>query len=369
MDYISEFRDSFRIKALIREIEKYSDIPLDVMEICGGHTHTIMKYGLNQILPCNIEFIHGPGCPVCVMSKERIDHAIVLARQDNVILATLGDMMRVPGSESSLLRERAEGMDVRPLYSPNDVLTIAKEHPDKRVIYFAIGFETTTPMTAFLIDACINGGLKNILFHINHVLVPPPIEAIMDSGDVRIEAFIGPGHVSTITGTGIYGPILQKYRTPVVICGFEPLDILQGIVMLLRQFREGRKAIEIQYSRAVRPDGNPKALALIDKYMDVRESFRWRGIGDIPKSGLKLRDEFKYLDAELIYREVLPDKPIDDHKVCRCGDILRGKARPYDCKVFGNACMPENPIGACMVSSEGACHAYYKYWQGMNRYE
>ncbi|MCI0469050.1 MAG: hydrogenase formation protein HypD [Nitrospirae bacterium] len=361
MDYISEFRDSAAIKLLVREIGKYSDIPLKVMEICGGHTHTIMKYGINQILPPNIEFIHGPGCPVCIMPKERIDHAIVLARQKDVILATLGDMMRVPGSESSLIKERADGIDVRPLYSPNDVLNIARDNPDKKVVYFAIGFETTTSMTAFLIDAAVKQGLKNILFHINHVIVPPPIEAIMDSANVRIKSFIGPGHVSAITGIGIYKPIVEKYKTPVVICGFEPVDILQGILMLMRQFNEGRREVEVQYRRAVRPEGNPKAISLIEKYMDIRDSFRWRGLGDIPKSGLKLRDEFKHLDAEEVYRDVLPDKPIDDHKVCRCGDILKGIARPYDCRVFGGYCTPETPIGACMVSSEGACHAYYKY--------
>ncbi|MDI6801989.1 MAG: hydrogenase formation protein HypD [Thermodesulfovibrionales bacterium] len=361
MDIIKELRDGARISALIKAIERFSDTPVNIMEICGGQTHIIMKYGLPQILPENIEFIHGPGCPVCVMPKERIDHAISLANQDNVILVTLGDMMRVPGSKSALIKERASGRDVRTVYSPIDVLKIAKENSGKRVIYFAIGFETTTPMTAALMEVSIKESFKNIFFHINHVLVPPPIHTIMQSGDVKIDAFIAPGHVSVITGTGIYKPIVEMYKTPVVVTGFEPVDILEAVLMILRQFHDKRSEVETQYRRAVRAEGNTKAQQLIDKYLAVRDTFRWRGLGDIPKSGLMIRDEFAFMDAEKVYKDILPDKSIDDHKVCRCGDILRGKAKPLNCSVFGTACTPENPLGACMVSSEGSCHAYFKY--------
>jgi len=296
MDLFKELRDKDRIKALFKEIEGLSRFSVNIMEICGGHTNTIMKYGLDQMLPESIHFIHGPGCPVCVMPKERIDQAIALANEKNVILVTLGDMMRVPGSKSSLIRERAKGRDVRMLYSPMDIPNMAKENPSKIVIYFAIGFETTAPMTAALIDSCVKDRIHNVLFHVNHVLVPPPIEAIMEGGDVKIDAFIGPGHVCVITGMGSFEPIVKKYRTPVVICGFEPLDVLRSILMILSQFIEGRRAVENQYKRAVKPDGNKKAMELMSCYFEARDMFRWRGMGDIALSAFKLKDEFKKMD-------------------------------------------------------------------------
>ncbi|MHC3993204.1 hydrogenase formation protein HypD [Thiomicrolovo sp. ZZH C-3] len=363
-DLYDGFRDPATIRMLAAQIgegAKALHEPLRIMEVCGGHTHTIMKYGLPQLLPDNIDFIHGPGCPVCIMPKERIDHAIALARMEDTILVTLGDMIRVPGSQSSLAAERAAGRDIRPLYTPMDALKIAKENPDKRVVFFAIGFETTTPMTAALLHAAIAQKVENLYFHINHVLVPPAIDAIMSDGQAKINAFIGPSHVSVITGAKIYAPLPVKYGTPVVVCGFEPVDVMQGILMAVRQQAEGRAELEIEYSRSVTMEGNVKAQQLIDTYLQPRSHFRWRGIGDIPDSALELREEFAYLDAEKVFAEVLPTEPIDDHKLCICGTILKGLAKPMECKVFGTACTPNSPLGSCMVSSEGACNAYYRY--------
>lgn len=363
-DLYDGFRDPATIRLLaeqIREEAKGLEAPLRIMEVCGGHTHTIMKYGLPQLLPENIDFIHGPGCPVCIMPKERIDHAIALARMGDAILVTLGDMIRVPGSQSSLAKERAAGYDVRPLYTPMDALKIAKENPDKKVIFFAIGFETTTPMTAALIQAMLAQKVENLYFHINHVLVPPAVDAIMSDGRAQINAFIGPSHVSVITGAKIYAPLPEKYATPVVVCGFEPVDVLQGILMMVRQKNEGRAALEIEYTRSVTMEGNVKAQQLIDTYLQPRGHFRWRGIGDIPDSALELKPEYARYDAEKVFAEVLPTEPIDDHKLCICGTILKGLAKPMECKVFGTACTPNTPLGSCMVSSEGACNAYYRY--------
>ncbi len=361
LDLIESFRNPEHIKALAKLIKKECKTKINVMEICGGHTHTIMKFGLPQILPDLIEFIHGPGCPVCIMPKERIDHATALASQKDVILATLGDMIRVPGSKTSLQKLRAEGKDIRSLYSPLDVIKIAQENPNKKVIFFAIGFETTTPMTAAIIEQAIKLDLKNLYFHINHVSVPEPIDAIMSSGDSRINAFLGPSHVSVITGYGIFEPIAKRYQTPIVVAGFEPVDVMEAILMLVRQFNEKRCIAENQYTRAVSQKGNTKAQNLINKYMEKRSHFRWRGIGDIPSSALKLKDEYAKFDAEIVFDDILPKEPIDDHKLCICGDILKGNAKPFDCKVFGKACKPSSPMGSCMVSSEGACAAYYKY--------
>jgi len=362
-DLYFKFRDPNTIKLLAREIKKEAKKlkePLKIMEICGGHTHTIMKYGIKQLLPENIDFIHGPGCPVCVMPKERIDHAITLSKQKDVILATLGDMIRVPGSKSSLAKARAEGADVRPLHSTLDVLEIAKQNPDKKVIFFAIGFETTTPMTAALMKRALSEGVKNIYYHINHVLVPPPMKAIMDSGEAKINAFIAPSHVSVIIGAKSYEFLVKDYNTPVVVAGFEPVDVMESILMLIKQKLTSPK-VEIQYKRATTYEGNVLAQKLIDEFMEVRDTFRWRGLGDIPKSALKLKDKFAEFDAEKIYADILPNTPIDDHKLCICGEILRGLKKPNDCKVFATACTPSNPLGSCMVSDEGACNAYYRY--------
>lgn len=363
-DLYEKFRDPQIIKGLAQAIAKEAESltePLRIMEVCGGHTHTIMKYGLMQILPENITFIHGPGCPVCIMPKERIDHAIALAGIDNAILCTLGDMIRVPGSKSTLAKERAKGRDIRPLYSPMDVLKIAKENPDRKIIFFAIGFETTTPMTSAVIDHVVKNKITNVYFHINHVLVPPAVKAIMDPGLAKINAFIGPSHVSVITGSKIYESLSAAYHTPIVVSGFEPVDVMEGILMMVRQKNEGRQEVEVEYTRSVTRDGNLKAQALIEQYMEPREHFRWRGIGDIPDSALRLKDTYDNINAEKVFAEVLSNEPIDDHKLCICGTILQGLAKPKDCSVFGKACTPNNPLGSCMVSDEGACNAYYRY--------
>lgn len=363
-DLYSGFRSPDSIKALawaIKTEAKMLKEPLKIMEVCGGHTHTIMKYGLKQLLPDNIDFIHGPGCPVCIMPKERIDHAIALAQIENSILLTLGDMIRVPGSKSSLASERAKGYDIRALYSPLDAIKIAQENPDKKVIFFAIGFETTTPMTAAVLEQMERRGIKNLFFHINHVLVPPAVDAIMADGQAKINAFIGPAHVSVISGAKIYLPLPEKYHTPVVVSGFEPVDVMQSILMIVKQKNEDRADMEIQYSRSVTLEGNTKAQEMINKFMKPRAHFRWRGIGDIPHSSLELRETYAKYDAEKLFAHLLPTEPIDDHKLCICGTILKGLAKPNDCKVFGTACTPNTPMGSCMVSSEGACNAYYRY--------
>lgn len=363
-DLYDGFRDPNTISSLAKEISqkaKQLREPLRIMEVCGGHTHTIMKYGLPQLLPDNISFIHGPGCPVCIMPKERIDHAIALASMEDTILLTLGDMIRVPGSETSLAKERSAGKDIRPLYTPMDAIKIAKENPDKKVVFFAIGFETTTPMTAAVIKLTIDKKINNLFFHINHVLVPPAVDAIMADERAQINAFIGPSHVSVITGAKIYADIPLKYKTPIVVSGFEPVDVLQGILMIVEQKLQNRAELEIEYTRSVSMEGNKKAQELINTYMEPRGHFRWRGIGDIPESALKLKDEFSEIDAEKLFADILPNEEIDDHKLCICGTILKGLAKPMDCKVFGTACTPNTPLGSCMVSSEGACNAYYRY--------
>ncbi|MDD3591182.1 MAG: hydrogenase formation protein HypD [Sulfurovum sp.] len=358
------FRDPRTIRALVKKIEIEADKlgrDIHIMEVCGGHTHSIVKHGLHQLMPQNIHFIHGPGCPVCVLPKERIDHAYRLAMQSDVILVTLGDMIKVPGSKGSLQDARAQGADVRYVYSPLDTLRIAKENPDKKVIFFAIGFETTTPMTAALVGHVINEKIDNIFFHINHITVPEPMKVLLDAKRSKIDAFIGPSHVSVISGAKIYKVFPEAYHTPVVVCGFEPVDILEGILMLLKQRNDNRCEVEIEYTRSVTPEGNLVAQKLIDTFFEKRNHFRWRGIGDIAQSALQLREEFAYLDAEKIYSDLLPNHQIDDHKQCICGEILMGAANPCECKLFGNACTPSSPLGSCMVSSEGACAAYYRY--------
>ncbi len=360
-NFLDDYKNPKYILALSKQIKDEIKTPLKVMEVCGGHTHTIMKYGLPQILPNEIEFIHGPGCPVCVMPKQRIDHAIALARQKDVILSTLGDMIRVPGSKSSLQKERANGCDVRALYSPLDVLKIASQNPDKKIVFFAIGFETTTPMTASLINLVVKKNIKNVYFHINHVLVPEILEFLLKEKDTKIDAFLGPSHVSVITGSDIFKPIVQKYQKNVVVTGFEPSDVLEAILMLVRQINDGKCEVLNQYSRAVSPKGNQKAQNLTYAYMQKRSSFKWRGLDDVPNSALRLKDDFSYLDAEKIYENILPSEHIKDNKSCICGEILKGHSKPKDCKVFGSYCTPKTPIGSCMVSSEGACAAYFKY--------
>lgn len=358
------FRDPEIIVNLARMIAEEAKLypeSIKIMEVCGGHTHTIMKYGLNQLLPDNIEFIHGPGCPVCIMPKERIDHAAALASQPEVILVTLGDMIRVPGSKGSLAEFRSRGCDIRPIYDPLDTLKIAIDNPDKVVIFFAIGFETSTPMTAVLLEQAELRNINNLLFHINHVLVPPAIDAVMADKNAKVNAFIGPAHVSVISGAKVYRPCVEKYHTPLVVSGFEPVDVMESILRIVKQKVQGVALLDVQYSRAVTEEGNVAAQRKNDDVFIVRESFRWRGLGPIANSALQLSAKYQHRDAELIYSHLLSNHEIDDHKACQCGDILRGLAKPKACKVFGRGCTPQSPLGSCMVSSEGACNAYYRY--------
>ncbi len=366
-----DFRDGKTIRALSSLIQKEADKlnrEINIMEVCGGHTHTIMKYGLPQLMPKNVNFIHGPGCPVCIMPKHRIDHAFTLAMQEGVILVTLGDMIKVPGSRGSLQTARSRGADVRFVYSPMECLKIASQNPDKKIIFFAIGFETTTPMTAALLDIVLKRDIQNIYFHINHVTVPEVMEELINSRDEhidsynnRIDAFLGPSHVSVIAGAKIYDKFPKEYNRPVVVSGFEPVDVMEGVVMILKQFNENRYENEIQYKRVVTLEGNRKAQQLIENYFDKASLFKWRGLGNVPNSGLGLKKEYSHLDAELLYKDILPVEEVEDHKLCICGDILRGIAHPTECTIFGSACKPNSPVGSCMVSSEGACAAYFKY--------
>ena len=366
-----DFRDADTIKAYAKMIAldaQKLEKPINIMEVCGGHTHTIMKYGIPQLMPDNVNFIHGPGCPVCIMPKERIDHAYILSMQEDVILVTLGDMIKVPGSNGSLQDARAKGADVRFVYSPLHCIKIARENETKKIIFFAIGFETTTPMTAALVNTLIKLDIKNIFLHINHVTVPEVMKELIDSRDIhvdsynnQIDAFLGPSHVSVISGSKIYEEFPRDYNRPVVVAGFEPVDVMQAISMILKQFIENRCELEVEYNRLVSYDGNIKAQELIEKYFEKTDLFKWRGLGNIEKSGLKLKEQYSQYDAEIIYKDILPIEEIEDHKLCICGDILRGIASPPECTIFGTACKPTSPIGSCMVSSEGACAAYYKY--------
>ena len=358
MDLINSFRDKDKILALSQIIKQRSKKPLNIMEICGGHTHSIMKFGLPQLVGENINFIHGPGCPVCIMPRSRIDEAIAIASIDGLIFCTLADMLRVPGSKGSLAMLRADGADIRALYSPLDTITIAKENLDKKVVFFAIGFETTTPMSAVVVKQAVELNLQNLFIHINHVTVPAPVRAIMSDKDVKIDAFLGPSHVSVITGSKIYEELANEFKTPIAVSGFEPLDLMDSILNLVNQHENCTHKVYNEYARVVSKDGNLKAKELIDRYFQPCD-FEWRGLGVIKDSGLRLRDEFSYLDAKKYFNVEVGESK--ESKACICGEILRGKAKPYDCKVFGKVCNPQNPIGSCMVSGEGACAAYYKY--------
>ena len=358
MNLINDFRDKELILALSKLIKKESVKPLNIMEICGGHTHSIMKFGLPQLVGEHINFVHGPGCPVCVMPRSRIDEAIKLAQMPGTILCTLADMMRVPGSLTSLQKLRGEGCDIRALYSPLDCIKIARENPEKSVIFFAIGFETTTPMSANLVQKTLELGLKNLFFHINHVTVPAPVRAILNDKDVKIDAFLGPSHVSVITGYGIYESIAAEYKKPIAVSGFEPLDLMDGILNLVRQQNAGTHEVYNEYARVVTREGNQKAKALIDEFFEPCD-FSWRGLGAIAQSGMKLRPEYAKLDARVKFDCSVQSK--GESKACICPEILRGRAKPFDCKIFAKACTPKTPVGSCMVSSEGACAAYYKY--------
>ena len=362
-DLYDGFRDAKTIKAfkqIIDEDLKDYDGTINIMEVCGGHTHTIMKYGIPQLLNKKINFIHGPGCPVCVMPKDRIDSAYELSLQKDVILVTLGDMIKVPGSKGSLQKARSEGADVRFVYSPMDCLKIADENKDKIVVFFAIGFETTTPMTCALMEQVIKQDIKNILFSINHITVPEVMQVLVQDENCKIDAFLGPSHVSVISGSKIYEEFPRDYNKPVVVSGFEPVDVMQSISMIAKQFKEKRSDLEIEYKRLVSYEGNLKAQELINKYFK-KVPFKFRGIGEVENSGYELKDEFDKYNAKIVYKDILPTQEVKENKACKCPEILKGVAKPTDCKIFGTVCTPTNPIGSCMVSSEGACSAYYKY--------
>lgn len=361
MKFVDEFRDPAAARRLLAAIEQLADDGehFKFMEVCGGHTHTIYRHGIEHLLPANVELVHGPGCPVCVIPMGRIDDAMWLAEQPDVIFTCFGDMMRVPGSNGSLLDAKARGADVRFVYSPLDALKIAADRPDKQVVFFAIGFETTAPSTAVTLVRAQELGLSNFSVFCNHVMIVPPIKAILESPDLRLSGFIGPGHVSTVVGDRPYRFVNDVYHKPLVIAGFEPLDIMAAVAMLLTQIREGRCQIENQYSRVVRQGGNPAALALMGKVFALRPHFEWRGLGFISQSALRVSDEFADFDAEL--RFAMPGVRVADPKACQCGEVLKGVLKPWECKVFGTACTPETPIGTCMVSPEGACAAYYNF--------
>ena len=368
MKYVDDFRDgeiARRLAAAIaREVEpgrRYA-----FMEFCGGHTHAISRYGVTDLLPPAVRMIHGPGCPVCVLPIGRIDQAIQLALDEGVTVCSYGDTLRVPASEGlSMLRARARGADIRMIYSAADALALAQREPERQVVFFAIGFETTTPPTALVIRQAAKLGLKNFSVLCCHVLTPPAITAILDSPEVRdlgivpLDGFIGPAHVSTVIGTRPYAGFAAGYRKPVVIAGFEPLDVMQAIRMLVRQVNEGRAEVENEFTRAVTAEGNLKAQALMAEVLELRSEFEWRGLGVLPNSALKIRERFADFDAEA--RFGLRYRPVPDHKSCECGAILRGVKVPLDCKLFGTVCTPETPMGSCMVSSEGACAAHYTY--------
>ncbi|MHC5001926.1 MAG: hydrogenase formation protein HypD [Planctomycetota bacterium] len=361
MKYVDEFRDSALILKTAEEIRRLADPGRHyrIMEICGGHTHAIFRFGLHQLLPDNIELIHGPGCPVCVLPMGRMDDGLAMAERPDLIFTAFGDMMRVPGSTGSPLESKARGADVRMVYSPLDALKIAQQNPDRPVMFFAIGFETTAPSTALTLRRARELGVRNFLVFCNHILVNPAIRAILEMPDMRLDAFIGPGHVSTVIGCAAYEFIARDFGRPLVVSGFEPIDLMQSIVMILRQFRDDRAEVENQYTRALTWEGNRAAQRVMDEVFAPRETFEWRGLGFIPGSAVRLRDEFAEWDAE---RQIgVAGRTVDDPVDAECGAVLKGALKPCDCKLFGTTCTPERPVGALMVSSEGACAAQYKY--------
>ncbi len=358
--YVDEFRDGELARMLAKKIAAEID-PAGTyrfMEFCGGHTHSIARYGLADLLPSGVELIHGPGCPVCVLPVSRVDDAISLSK--HAIVASYADMMRVPGSNSvSLIQAKAAGADIRMVYSASDALEIAKKNPHREVVFFAIGFETTTPPTALVAKQAKAMKLGNFSIFCNHVLTPPALSGILDSPGAPLQGIIGPSHVSAVIGLQPYARVAEKYRIPMVIAGFEPLDVMQSVHMLVRQTNRGEARVENEYTRAVTPEGNIKAQALMEEVFELRESFEWRGLGQLLKSARRFRKEYSEIDAEV--RFSIRIRHVSDHKACECGAILRGLKRPHECRVFGTACTPDNPLGACMVSSEGACAAHYSF--------
>lgn len=374
MKHLDEYRDAETARRLSREIarEARPGRGYRLMEFCGGHTHAIFRYGLKDLLPANVEMVHGPGCPVCVLPIGRLDMAIRLARRPGIVLASYGDMLRVPGSKGqSLIKAKADGADVRMVYSVLDALKLAEKHPDREIVFFAIGFETTTPPSALAIKEAHARGLSNFSVFCNHVLTPAAISNILEAPAVRkidaveIDGFLGPAHVSVVIGSEPYDYFAEEYAKPVVISGFEPIDVLQSVLMLVRQLNEGRAEVENQYIRAVTPTGNARAKAAVAEVFELRRVFEWRGLGLVPYSALQIKAPFAAFDAEAKFGEVYVPAP--GTKSCECPAILRGARKPTDCKLFGKACTPETPLGSCMVSSEGACAAYYAYGRGRER--
>ena len=361
MRFVDEFRDAELGRAVAGQILSLVEPGrhYKLMEVCGGHTHSIYKYGIDDLLPANVELVHGPGCPVCVIPMGRVDDGIAIAHEDGVIFTCFGDMMRVPGANGSLLDAKAAGADIRMVYSPLDAMRIAKQNPDREVVFFAIGFETTAPSTALTLKRARTEGLRNFSVMCSHVTIVPPLRALLESPDLRLDGFIGPGHVSTVVGARPFEFIPADYGKPIVIAGFEPLDVLQSVEMILRQLAAGRCEVENQYKRVVPYEGNLRALEVMAEVFELRPHFEWRGLGFISHSGLKLSADYAELDAEV--RFSIPGVRVADPKACQCGEVLKGVIKPWECKVFGTACTPERPIGTCMVSSEGACAAYYNY--------
>jgi hydrogenase expression/formation protein HypD len=368
MKYVDEFRNPALARGLAARIHSSvrDDRTYRLMEFCGGHTHAIFRFGLHELLPKNVEFVHGPGCPVCVLPASRVDLAVSLALQSGITLCTYGDVLRVPGWKGrSLLSAKAEGADVRIVYSPMDALQLAERNPQRKVVFFAIGFETTAPATACVLLHAQRMRLPNFFVHCNHVLTPSAIQHILESPELRtwgapaLDGFLGPSHVSAIIGSRPYEYFVEEYRRPVVITGFEPLDVIEAVGMLVRQINEGRAEVENQYTRVVTREGNRSAQASVAEVFELRKLFEWRGLGPIPYSALRLKREFVDFDAE--ERFPIPEMPVKENRACACGAILRGLKKPTDCVLFGKACTPARPLGSCMVSSEGACAAYYNY--------
>jgi hydrogenase expression/formation protein HypD len=358
MRYLSEYRDPEIARGLIERIKRTATRPWVLMEVCGGQTHTIVKQGLDELLDGAVEMIHGPGCPVCVTPLEQIDKALQLAARPDVIFTSFGDMLRVPGSDCDLLQVRARGGAVQVVYSPLDAVELAVRHPDKQVVFFAVGFETTAPANAMAVWRAKELGLRNFSVLVSHVTVPPAMLALLDAPDNRVQGFLAAGHVCTVMGWKEYEPIAARYRVPIVVTGFEPLDILEGMCMAVQQLEEGRHEVENQYVRSVRREGTPPAREQVERVFQLVDR-KWRGIGEIPMSGLGLRPEYADFDAEL--RFGVMDLQVEEPVECHAGDVLRGKIKPYQCPAFGVTCNPERPLGAPMVSSEGACAAYFNY--------
>lgn len=357
MKYISEYRDAEKVQQLAAYIKQIAKEPMVIMEVCGSHTMSIHRFGLKHLLPEHIVLVSGPGCPVCVTPVDYIDKAVALTRVPDVIIATYGDLIKVPGSSSSLEKEKAKGADVRMVYSVLESIDFAINNPDKKVVFLAIGFETTTPPTAAGILKAKELGLTNFSVLSSHKIMPPPMQAIIEEG-IAVDAFLAPGHVSVITGTEMYNFIPEKFGKGVVVSGFEPIDVLQSVIMLIKQKNENRSSVEIQYTRVVKPEGNPKAQQMVNEIFEPADA-NWRGLGVIPKSALSLREKYKNFDAEQVF-QIIPEQSMEA-KGCICGQVLKGLKKPSQCGLYGTKCVPENPVGACMVSSEGACNVYYKY--------